>query len=160
MEPQQLTGVALDRLVAVLEAAHTDARDRIPDAMLIAEHLGQVGDDLIEHVVLTARAQGVSWWDIGSRMGVSKQAAQQRLAKANQAELEPLSPEQGFTRFTVEPATCSSPLTKLHGLDRSSTSLSLGSPPQPESHPPKPTFQQRRRRCRSWSPMTPTRSAR
>ena len=102
MEPQQLTGVALDRLVAVLEAAHTDVRDRIPDAMLIAEHLGQVGDDLIEHVVLTARAQGVSWSDIGSRMGVSKQAAQQRLAKANQAELEPLSPEQGFTRFTVE----------------------------------------------------------
>src|SRR5947209_6827075 len=102
MEPHQLTGVTLDRLVTGLEAAHSDVRDRIPDAMLIAEHLGQVGDDLIEHVVLTARTQGVSWSEIGSRMGVSKQAAQQRLAKAAQAELEPLSPEQGFTRFTVE----------------------------------------------------------
>ena len=35
-------------------------------------------------------------------MGVSKQAAQQRLAKAAQVELPPLSPEQGFTRFSIE----------------------------------------------------------
>ena len=102
MEPTQLTGVTLDRLVAALEAAHPDVRDRIPDAMLIAEHLDRTGEDLIEHVVLTARAQGVPWSEIGTRMGVSKQAAQQRLAKAAQVELEPLSPEQGFTRFTVE----------------------------------------------------------
>jgi hypothetical protein len=102
MEPKQLTGVTLDRLVAALEAAHPDVRDRIPDAMLVAEHLDQTGDDLIEHVVATARAQGVSWSEIGIRMGVSKQAAQQRLAKAAQVELEPLSPEQGFTRFTID----------------------------------------------------------
>lgn len=102
MDPKQLTGVTLDRLVAALEAAHPDVRDRIPDAMLIAEHLDQTGDDLIEHVVATARSQGVSWSEIGTRMGVSKQAAQQRLAKAAQVQLEPLSPEQGFTRFTIE----------------------------------------------------------
>jgi hypothetical protein len=102
MEPSQLTGVSLDRLVAALEAAHADVRDRIPDAMLMAEHLDQTGEDLIEHVVATARAQGVSWSEIGSRMGVSKQAAQQRLARAAHGELAPLSPEQGFTRFTVE----------------------------------------------------------
>jgi hypothetical protein len=101
VEPTRLTGVTLDRLVAALEAAHTDVRDRIPDAMLIAEHLDQTGEDLIGHVVSTARAQGVTWSEIGTRMGVSKQAAQQRLAKAAQVELEPLSPEQGFTRFTV-----------------------------------------------------------
>jgi hypothetical protein len=102
MEPNQLTGVTLDRLVAALGAAHADVRDRIPDAMLVAEHLDQTGEDLIEHVVMAARAQGVSWSEIGIRMGVSKQAAQQRLAKAAKVELEPLSPEQGFTRFTVE----------------------------------------------------------
>lgn len=102
MDPQQLTGVSLDRLVAALEAAHPDVRDRIPDAMLVAEHLDRTGDDLIEHVVATARAQGVSWSEIGSRMGVSKQAAQQRLAKASSADLPPLSPQQGFTRFTIE----------------------------------------------------------
>jgi hypothetical protein len=102
MEPVQLSGVTLDRLVAALEAAHPDVRDRIPDAMLVAEHLDQAGEDLIEHVVMTARTQGVSWSEIGTRMGVSKQAAQQRLAKAAKVELEPLSPEQGFTRFTVE----------------------------------------------------------
>jgi hypothetical protein len=102
MDPKQLTGVTLDRLAAALETAHPDVRDRIPDAMLVAEHLDQTGDDLIEHVVATARAQGVSWSEIGRRMGVSKQAAQQRLAKAAQVQLEPLSPEQGFTRFTIE----------------------------------------------------------
>ncbi|MFS0885684.1 hypothetical protein [Aeromicrobium sp. 179-A 4D2 NHS] len=102
MEPTELTGVTLDRLVAALEAAHHDVRDRIPDAMLVAEHLDRVGDELIEHVVSTARAQGVSWSEIGTRMGVSKQAAQQRLAKASRAELEPLDPKQGFTRFSIE----------------------------------------------------------
>lgn len=102
MEPTQLTGVSLDRLVAALEVAHADVRDRIPDAMLVAEHLGQTGEELIEHVVATARTQGVTWSEIGSRMGVSKQAAQQRLAKASQGDLEPLSPEQGFTRFSIE----------------------------------------------------------
>lgn len=102
MEPKQLTGVTLERLVAALEASHTDVRDRIPDAMLVAEHLDQVGEDLIEHVVSTARAQGISWSEIGTQMGVSKQAAQQRLAKAAQAPLEPLSPTQGFTRFSIE----------------------------------------------------------
>lgn len=102
MEPAKLTGVTLDRLVAALEASHTDVRDRIPDAMLVAEHLDQVGEDLIEHVVATARAQGVSWSEIGNQMGISKQAAQQRLAKAGQAPLEPLSPTQGFTRFSIE----------------------------------------------------------
>lgn len=102
MKPDRLTGVTLDRLVAALEAAHPDVRDRIPDAMVVAEHLDRLGDDLIGHVVATARAQGVSWSEIGTRMGVSKQAAQQRIAKASQVELDPLSPEQGFTRFTIE----------------------------------------------------------
>lgn len=102
MEPRNLTGVTLDKLVAGLEAAHPDVRDRIGDAMLIAEHLDQVGDELIEHVVLTARSEGISWSEIGTRMGVSKQAAQQRLAKSAAADLPPLSPEQGFSRFTVE----------------------------------------------------------
>ncbi|TCI98820.1 ATP-dependent Clp protease ATP-binding subunit [Aeromicrobium sp. IC_218] len=102
MEPDRLSGVTLDRLVAALEAAHPDVRDRIPDAMVVAEHLDRLGDDLIGHVVATARAQGVSWSEIGTRMGVSKQAAQQRIAKASQVELDPLSPEQGFTRFTIE----------------------------------------------------------
>jgi hypothetical protein len=102
MEPAQLTGVTLARLVAALESAHADVRDRIPDAMVLAEHLDRTGDELIEHVVSTARVQGVSWSEIGTRMGVSKQAAQQRLAKAGQVELQPLSPQQGFSRFTIE----------------------------------------------------------
>jgi hypothetical protein len=102
MEPTPVSGVTLDRLVAALESAHADVRDRIPDAMIVAEHQDRLGDVLIEHVVATARSQGLSWSEIGTRMGVSKQAAQQRLAKAAQVELEPLRPEQGFSRFTIE----------------------------------------------------------
>jgi hypothetical protein len=44
MDPKQLTGVTLDRLAAALETAHPDVRDRIPDAMLVAEHLDQTGE--------------------------------------------------------------------------------------------------------------------
>lgn len=101
MEPRQLTGVTLDPLTAASAAAHDDLLDPIPDAMVLAEHLDRVGEDLIEHVVSTARAQGASRSQIGLRMGVSKRAAQQRLAKSTQEELDPLDPCQGFTRFSI-----------------------------------------------------------
>lgn len=101
MEPRQLTGVTLDPLTAASAAAHDDLLDPIPDAMVLAEHLDRVGEDLIEHVVSTARAQGASRSQIGLRMGVSKRAAQQRLAKSAQEELDPLDPSQGFTRFSI-----------------------------------------------------------
>jgi ATP-dependent Clp protease ATP-binding subunit ClpA len=51
---------------------------RLSAAVLAAERLDRVGDEVVDHFVAQARAQGVSWSDIGQCMGVSKQAAQQR----------------------------------------------------------------------------------
>lgn len=146
MEPTKLTGLTLDTLVAALERSHDDVLDRLADAMIIAEHLDRTGDELIEHVVSTARGRGLSWSEIGARMGISKQAAQQRLAKATQVELEPLSPEQGFSRFTIEarnvllaaheaarvrrePFVTSARLAVATGIDSSSVQLPEPVPP-------------------------------
>ncbi|MGH3508620.1 MAG: Clp protease N-terminal domain-containing protein [Nocardioidaceae bacterium] len=47
-------------------------------AVLAAERLAEVGDELVDHFVQSARRVGVSWAEIGGCLGVSKQAAQQR----------------------------------------------------------------------------------
>ncbi len=77
---------------------HTDALDQLADAVLAAEHLGEVADHLIGHFVDQARRSGASWTDIGKSMGVTKQAAQKRFVP--RAEAATLDPEQGFGRFT------------------------------------------------------------
>ena len=57
---------------------HADALDQLTDAVLAADHLGEVADHLIGHFVDQARRSGASWTDIGRSMGVTKQAAQKR----------------------------------------------------------------------------------
>ncbi|TMR24288.1 ATP-dependent Clp protease ATP-binding subunit [Nonomuraea turkmeniaca] len=47
-------------------------------AVLVGEHLGELADHLIGHFVDQARRSGASWTEIGSSMGVTKQAAQKR----------------------------------------------------------------------------------
>ena len=43
-----------------------------PDAVLAADHLGEVADHLIGHFVDQARRSGASWTDIGRSMGVTQ----------------------------------------------------------------------------------------
>lgn len=90
--------VRLDELIEAIKAAHTDALDQLSDAVLAAEHLGEVADHLIGHFVDQARRSGASWTDIGKSMGVTKQAAQKRFVP--RAEAATLDPHQGFDRFT------------------------------------------------------------
>src|ERR687889_239183 len=87
--------VRLDDLIASIEQIHSDALDQLSDAVLAADHLGEVADHLIGHFVDRARRSGASWTDIGRSMGVSKQAAQKRFVP--KAELDP---SQGFHRFS------------------------------------------------------------
>ena len=77
---------------------HSDVLDQLADAVLAAEHLGEVADHLIGHFVDQARRSGASWTDIGKSMGVTKQAAQKRFVP--RAEATTLDPDQGFGRFT------------------------------------------------------------
>src|SRR6195952_1675336 len=90
--------VRLDDLIDAVTALHSDALEQLSDAVLTADHLGEVADHLIGHFVDRARRSGASWTDIGRSMGVTKQAAQKRFVpKGPSADLDP---SQGFSRFT------------------------------------------------------------
>jgi hypothetical protein len=100
--PAPLTGISLPILITGVTTARADVLDQLGEAMVVAEHLDRVGDDLIGHFVAQARNRGISWSRIGERMGVSKQAAQQRFRPGPDADpLPPLDASQGFARFTV-----------------------------------------------------------
>ncbi|MEU1585412.1 Clp protease N-terminal domain-containing protein [Micromonospora sp. NPDC005710] len=91
--------VKLDDLIQAIKKVHTDALDQLTDAVIAADHLGEVADHLIGHFVDQARRSGASWTDIGRSMGVTKQAAQKRFVpKATDAAT--LDPNAGFGRFT------------------------------------------------------------
>ncbi|MER7420550.1 Clp protease N-terminal domain-containing protein [Micromonospora peucetia] len=98
-EPVQMNNpVRLDDLIGAIKKAHPDALDQLTDAVIAADHLGDVADHLIGHFVDQARRSGASWTEIGRSMGVSKQAAQKRFVP--KADETPMDPQQGFTRFT------------------------------------------------------------
>ncbi|MCV7193541.1 Clp protease N-terminal domain-containing protein [Mycolicibacterium brumae] len=88
--------VSLDALIRAITSVHADALDQLADAMLAAQHLGEVADHLIGHFVDQARRSGASWTEIGERMGVTKQAAQKRFVPKADA----MDPNEGFSRFT------------------------------------------------------------
>src|ERR1700747_57961 len=90
--------VRLDEMINAIKRVHSDVLDQLADAVLAAEHLGEIADHLIGHFVDQARCSGASWTDIGKSMGVTKQAAQKR--SAPRAEPATPDPQQGFERFT------------------------------------------------------------
>ena len=99
-EPLQLTNpVRLDDLIDAIRQVHSDVLDQLSDAVLAADHLGDVADHLIGHFVDQARRSGASWTDIGKSMGVTKQAAQKRFVPKGGEAID-LDPGQGFNRFT------------------------------------------------------------
>src|ERR1700733_13514596 len=90
--------VRLDELINTIKKVHSDVLEQLSDAVLAAEHLGEVADHLIGHFVDQARRSGASWTDIGKSMGVTKQAAQKRFVL--RPETTTLDPNSGFERFT------------------------------------------------------------
>jgi hypothetical protein len=100
-EPVRTTAaVRLDDLIEAIKKVHTDALDQLSDAVIAADHLGDVADHLIGHFVDQARRSGASWTDIGRSMGVTKQAAQKRFVAKDPGEASGLDPREGFKRFT------------------------------------------------------------
>jgi Clp amino terminal domain, pathogenicity island component len=92
--------VRLDDLINAITKVHSDALDQLSDAVIAADHLGEIADHLIGHFVDQARRSGASWTDIGKSMGVTKQAAQKRFVSKGPNEPSDLDPSQGFSRFT------------------------------------------------------------
>lgn len=91
--------VPLDSLISYVKAAHPDGGplDRLADAIVAAGELDEQSDALIGYFVDQARSSGASWSQIGSAMGVSKQAAQKRFV-AREDDSGPES--KTFSRFT------------------------------------------------------------
>ncbi|MCX2184478.1 ATP-dependent Clp protease ATP-binding subunit [Streptomyces sp. SKN60] len=95
--------VRLDDLIEAIKKTHPDdALDQLSDAVIAADHLGDVADHLIGHFVDQARRTGASWTDIGKSMGVTRQAAQKRFVPKDDKEGDAakMDPNAGFSRFT------------------------------------------------------------
>ena len=95
--PNVTSSVRLDDLIAAIKKVHPAPLDQLEDAVIAADHLGDVADHLIGHFVDQARRSGASWTDIGKSMGVTRQAAQKRFVAKESADLDP---SQGFSRYT------------------------------------------------------------
>ncbi|CAL9526969.1 Clp protease N-terminal domain-containing protein [Streptomyces sp. enrichment culture] len=91
------SSVRLDDLIAAIKKVHQEPLEQLQDAVIAADHLGEVADHLIGHFVDQARRSGASWTDIGRSMGVTRQAAQKRFVPKESADLDP---DQGFNRYT------------------------------------------------------------
>ena len=68
----------IDRLKADIPPGA--ALDRLSAATVLADRLRARGDELLDHFVDAARADGASWSEIGGCLRTTKQAAQQRFA--------------------------------------------------------------------------------
>ncbi|MEU1006408.1 Clp protease N-terminal domain-containing protein [Streptomyces tibetensis] len=95
--PDTTSSIRLDDLIAAIKKVHEEPLDQLQDAVIAADHLGDVADHLIGHFVDQARRSGASWTDIGKSMGVTRQAAQKRFVPKESADLDP---SQGFNRYT------------------------------------------------------------
>ncbi|MFJ8792036.1 Clp protease N-terminal domain-containing protein [Streptomyces sp. NPDC102462] len=89
--------IRLDDLIDAIKKVHTEPLDQLQDAVIAADHLGDVADHLIGHFVDQARRSGASWTEIGKSMGVTRQAAQKRFVPKESIDLDP---NQGFSRYT------------------------------------------------------------
>ena len=92
--------VPLDNLIAYVKALHPDGGPlaNVSDAFTVSARLDEQSDALIGYFVDQARRSGASWSQIGSAMGVSKQAAQKRFVPGKLSELSPGGAV--FSRFT------------------------------------------------------------
>ncbi|MET7650213.1 Clp protease N-terminal domain-containing protein [Streptomyces sp. NPDC005486] len=95
--PGTTASVRLDDLIDAIKKVHNEPLDQLQDAVIAADHLGDVADHLIGHFVDQARRSGASWTDIGRSMGVTRQAAQKRFVPKESADPDA---NQGFTRYT------------------------------------------------------------
>ncbi|MGW1216445.1 Clp protease N-terminal domain-containing protein [Streptomyces sp. NPDC002499] len=97
-KPTITSSVRLDDIIDAIKRVHVEPLDQLQDAVIAADHLGEVADHLIGHFVDQARRSGASWTDIGRSMGVTRQAAQKRFVPKESTDLDP---NQGFGRYTT-----------------------------------------------------------
>ncbi|EME18222.1 Clp protease N-terminal domain-containing protein [Rhodococcus triatomae] len=134
-EPTPLSPrIRLDDLIDAIKKVHADPLEQLSDAVLAADHLGDVADHLIGHFVDQARRTGASWTDIGRSMGVTKQAAQKRFTPKDPGGIDP---NQGFNQFTPRArnviAAAHNEAKAAHSAEVGTAHLTLGLLSEPES---------------------------
>jgi hypothetical protein len=82
------------------ERADVDPLDRLELACSTARELGEVADQLITYFVSEARDAGLSWTQIGERMGVTKQAARKRFVPRDIPDEPSVLRERIYGRYT------------------------------------------------------------
>jgi ClpA/ClpB-like protein len=86
------TGLTLEQLSAPIENdPAAGVLDRLHAAAGTANELRRLGDELLDRYVQAARAEGASWSEVGTALGVTKQAAHERFVDA------PLAWPENFT---------------------------------------------------------------
>jgi hypothetical protein len=70
--------IELYTLIERVDRNGTDPLTKISTAEELSAELGRLGDRLVGYFIEQARAAGHSWTDIGTHLGMSRQAAQQR----------------------------------------------------------------------------------
>src|SRR5262249_26340287 len=74
--------LSLEQLASPIDAAGPGHPDRLRAAADTAAQLRGLGDALLDRYVQAARAEGCSWTEIGTTLGVTKQAAHERFVAA------------------------------------------------------------------------------
>src|SRR5215475_10992698 len=93
--------VRLDDLIEAITKVRSNRLEQLSEAVIAADHLGDVADRLIGHFVDQARRSGASWTEIGRSMGVTKQAAQKRFVPKDPGQVPDLDASEDFSRFTL-----------------------------------------------------------
>ncbi|MDN3351698.1 Clp protease N-terminal domain-containing protein [Actinomadura sp. DC4] len=80
--------MTLDTLIAQVRTGLETAPvlDRLARAVEVSAHVSELGENLVGFYVDEARRDGVSWADIGTRLGVSRQAVQKRFIPSGESE--------------------------------------------------------------------------
>jgi hypothetical protein len=94
--------INLNTMIAEVEHAHPDGEplDLLERAIALAGGFTELSDHLIGHFVDHARDQGLSWTQIGERLGVSKQAVRKRFAPDDLTVEAAAAKQKAFDRYT------------------------------------------------------------
>ena len=96
------TTTGLGELIAQVQAAKPgDSLDQVEEAVAVAARMNEVGDHLIGHFIDVARGEGLSWTQIGTRLGVSKQAARKRFEPGEVSAESSALKEKAFGRYSA-----------------------------------------------------------
>jgi hypothetical protein len=80
----------LDKIIGTVEAGQAEGGplDRVSAARETASRLEALAQHVVAHFVDQARHDGASWTDIGTALGVTRQAAQQRFVPAEGVDVD------------------------------------------------------------------------